>query len=39
MMSAFVEYIPEMGMGWIFGIAILVILVVIYLRIKRSSRN
>jgi hypothetical protein len=39
MMNAFAESIPEMGMGWIFGIAILVILGVIYVRIRKNSRN
>jgi hypothetical protein len=41
MMNGFMQYIPELGMGWglILGIAILVIVVGIYVRIRKNSRT
>lgn len=41
MMNGYMQYIPDWGMGWglVFIIAIMVILVGIYVRIRKNSRN
>jgi hypothetical protein len=41
MLNGFKEYISDLGMGWgiILGIAILVILTGIYVKIRKNSRT